>query len=79
MTVYRGEMFPEWDGDILVAALKDRMLVRLDRNDAGEIVDEERLLQNAYGRLREVREAPDGSLLVLTDAPNGAILRITRQ
>ena len=28
--VYRGEMFPEWDGDLLVAALKFQLLVRLD-------------------------------------------------
>ncbi|MEX3012011.1 PQQ-dependent sugar dehydrogenase [Hoeflea sp. TYP-13] len=79
MAVYRGEMFPEWDGDFLVTALKDRMLVRLDRNASGEIVGEERLLQGEYGRMRDVKAAPDGSLLVLTDEPDGVILRITRQ
>ncbi|MEM9106128.1 MAG: PQQ-dependent sugar dehydrogenase [Pseudomonadota bacterium] len=79
MAVYRGDMFPEWDGDLLVTALKDQLLVRLDRNNAGEIVDEERLLQDTYGRLREVKQAPDGSLLVLTDESDGAILRISRQ
>ncbi|MCP4319241.1 MAG: PQQ-dependent sugar dehydrogenase [Hyphomicrobiales bacterium] len=79
MTVYRGKMFPEWDGDFLVTALKDQMLVRVERNDSGEIVGEERLLEGAYGRMRDVKTAPDGSLLILTDEPDGAILRITRQ
>ena len=79
MSVYRGAMFPEWDGDILVTALKDQMLVRLDRNEAGDIVGEERLLQGDFGRMREVKTAPDGSLLVLTDDSDGAVLRITRQ
>ena len=79
MAVYRGEMFPEWDGDFLVAALKDLMLVRLERDETGAIVGEERLLQDAHGRIREIKQAPDGSLLVLTDESDGAILRITRQ
>lgn len=79
MTVYRGEMFPEWDGDFLVTALKDRMLVRIDRNEKGEIVGEEKLLEDVYGRMRDIRTAPDGSLLILTDEQDGAILRITRQ
>ncbi|WP_419906179.1 PQQ-dependent sugar dehydrogenase [Hoeflea sp.] len=77
MTVYRGEMFPEWDGDLFVTALKDRMLVRLDRDNAGNITGEERLLQGRYGRMRDVIAAPDGSLLVLTDEPDGVILRIS--
>lgn len=78
MTVYRGSMFPEWDGDFLVAALKDRMLVRVDRDSAGNITGEENLLEGRYGRLRDVKSAPDGSLLVLTDEPDGALLRISR-
>ncbi|MEM6464124.1 MAG: PQQ-dependent sugar dehydrogenase [Pseudomonadota bacterium] len=79
MSVYRGAMFPEWDGDFLVTALKDRMLVRVERNEAGEITGEERLLQDDYGRMRDVEEAPDGSLIVITDASNGLLLRISRQ
>ncbi|MCY6379576.1 PQQ-dependent sugar dehydrogenase [Hoeflea prorocentri] len=78
MTVYRGAMFPEWDGDFLVAALKDRMLVRVDRDSTGNITGEENLLEGRYGRMRDVKTAPDGSLLVLTDEPDGALLRISR-
>lgn len=79
MTVYRGEMFPEWDGDFLVAALKDRMLVRVKRGKDGEVTGAENMFPGQYGRIREVKTAPDGSLILLTDESDGAILRIRRQ
>lgn len=79
MTVYRGSMFPEWDGDFLVAALKDRMLVRVERDEDGAVTGAENMFPGQYGRIREVKTAPDGSLILLTDESNGAILRIRRQ
>jgi len=79
MAVYRGEMFPEWDGDLLVAALKFQMLVRLDLDDeTGEVLTEERLFKGSYGRIRDVRVAPDGAVLMVTDEDNGSILRVSR-
>lgn len=76
--VYRGAMFPEWDGDFLVAALKYQLLARIERDESGAIVGEERLLAGEYGRLRDVKVAPDGSVLLLTDEENGQLLRISR-
>ncbi|WP_246752793.1 PQQ-dependent sugar dehydrogenase [Sinorhizobium sp. BG8] len=76
--VYRGKMFPEWDGNLLVAALKYQMLARLERDDAGAIVSEERMLDGEFGRIRDVKVAPDGSILLLTDEDDGALLRISR-
>lgn len=79
MAVYRGEMFPEWDGDLLVAALKFQLLVRLDLDEeTGEVLSEERLLKGAYGRIRDVRIAADGAVLMVTDEDNGMILRLSR-
>lgn len=79
MAVYRGEMFPEWDGDLLVAALKFQLLVRLDLDEeTGEVLSEERLLKGSYGRIRDVRVAADGSVLMVTDEDDGAILRLSR-
>ncbi len=79
MAVYRGDMFPEWDGDLLVAALKFQLLVRLDLDDeTGEVLSEERLLKGTYGRIRDVRVAPDGAVLMVTDEDNGSILRLSR-
>ncbi|WP_340162170.1 PQQ-dependent sugar dehydrogenase [uncultured Hoeflea sp.] len=79
MAVYRGEMFPEWDGDLLVAALKFQLLVRLDLDDeTGEVLTEERMLKGDYGRIRDVRVDADGSVLLATDEDNGSILRLSR-
>ena len=76
--VYQGEMFPEWQGDFLVAALKYHLVARLDRDENGGITGEERLFKGAFGRIRDVNVAPDGSLWLLTDERRGEIIRIFR-
>ncbi|WP_052161824.1 PQQ-dependent sugar dehydrogenase [Hoeflea sp. BAL378] len=79
MAVYRGKMFPEWEGDLLVAALKFQLLVRLDLDgETGEVLSEERMLKGDYGRIRDVHVAPDGAVLLATDEDNGRILRLSR-
>lgn len=78
MAVYRGDMFQEWNGDILVGALKFQLLSRLDRNERGEIGEEERMFEGEFGRIRDVNVAPDGSIWLLTDEEDGAIIRLSR-
>ncbi|WP_438752750.1 PQQ-dependent sugar dehydrogenase [Pararhizobium sp. O133] len=75
--VYHGAMFPEWEGNILVGALKYQLLARLERDESGQIVSEERLFEGEFGRIRDVKVAPDGSILMLTDGDNASLLRIT--
>lgn len=76
MAYYTGTAFPEWNGDLFVGALRGQMLVRLDVED-GRVVSEERMLENTLGRIRDVRQGPDGSLLILTDAGDGALWRLS--
>jgi aldose sugar dehydrogenase len=78
LAVYQGAMFPEWNGDLLIGALKYRMLVRLDRDANGDIIGEERMLKGAFGRIRDVTVAPDGSLYLLTDDDPGSVIHVTR-
>ncbi len=78
LAIYRGAMFPEWDGDFLVAALKYQLVARIERGEDGFIGTEERMLQGEYGRIRDVKVAPDGSILLVTDEEDGQLLRITR-
>ena len=78
LAMYRGAMFPEWEGDFLVAALKYQLIARIERNDDGSIGKEERILQGDYGRIRDVKVAPDGSILLVTDEEDGQLLRLTR-
>ncbi|WP_367718458.1 PQQ-dependent sugar dehydrogenase [Nitratireductor sp. GISD-1A_MAKvit] len=76
--VYQGAMFPEWDGDLLVAALKYHLVSRLKRDENGTITGEERLFRGAFGRIRDVSVAPDGALWLLTDKRRGELIRIHR-
>jgi len=75
MAFYTGDRFPRWRGDLFVGALRDQMLVRL-RLDGEKVLREERMLQNALGRIRDVRNGPDGYLYLLTDDSNGVLARL---
>ena len=77
LTVYDGDRFPGWRGNLFVGALRFRLVARLVL-DGERVVHEERLLEDRYGRIRDVRTGPDGLLYLLTDAPAplGALLRL---
>ena len=79
MTFYNGDMFPEWRGNLLVGALKFTSIYRIIIDpDSNLPVSEERLFNDEIGRVRDVEQANDGSILVLSDAPNGGLYRITQ-
>jgi glucose/arabinose dehydrogenase len=75
MVFYTGERFARWRGDLFVGALAGQTLVRLTL-DGDVVVGEERLLTGAFGRLRDVRQGPDGLLYLLTDSSNGQLIRL---
>lgn len=75
MAFYRGDKFPAWRGNLFVGALRGQMLVRLEL-DGERIVREERLLENQVGRIRDVRNGPDGYLYLLIDDARGRIVRL---
>ncbi|WP_245445022.1 PQQ-dependent sugar dehydrogenase [Pseudaminobacter soli (ex Li et al. 2025)] len=78
LAIYEGSMFPEWKNDLLVGALKFELIARLTRDAQGKITGEERMFKGAFGRIRDVREAPDGSVWLLTDEEDGQIIRLSR-
>ena len=75
MAFYDGDKFPEWQGDLFVGALKYRLLVRLEL-DGSEVVNEERMLQDKLGRIRDVRSGPDGYVYLLSDESPGTLARL---
>ncbi|MCH7891722.1 MAG: PQQ-dependent sugar dehydrogenase [Gemmatimonadetes bacterium] len=82
MTFYTGDRFPAWKGNLFVGGLlAGRIrgtghLERIALNRNGEELRREWLLAELGQRIRHVSESPDGLLYVLTDADNGALLRI---
>ena len=75
MVFYTGNLFAAWKNNALIGSLTPGLLVRLVMKD-GKVAQEERYLGDLRERIRDVRQAPDGSLYLLTDARNGQILRI---
>ena len=75
MTFYSGPDFPGWQGSLFLGSLKFQELVRLEL-DQGRVVAEERLLSAEFGRIRDVRQGPDGALYLLTDAAEGQLLKL---
>ena len=74
MAFVSGSHFPQWQGNLLVGALRGQMLVRLTL-DGEKVLGEERLLQGR-SRLRDVRMGPDGFVYLLSDEAQGALLRL---
>jgi len=78
MTFYTGNLFPAWKGSLFIGGLGSTNLVRLTL--AGEkVIGEERLLtdlQPQRERIRDVRQGPEGALYLLTDNPEGRILKL---
>lgn len=75
MAFVSGSQFPQWQGDLLVGALRGQMLVRLVL-DGEKVLREERLLQGRVGRIRDVRMGPDDFIYLLSDGPDGALMRL---
>ena len=75
MVFVQGQAFANWKGNVLIGALRDQTLVRLELKDE-KVVREERLLKGQVGRIRDVRIGPDGLIYLLMDASEGALLRL---
>lgn len=75
MAFYTGAAFPGWKDNLFVGSLKFQYLARVVL-DGSRVVTEERLLEDQFGRIRDVRQGPDGLLYVLTDEDNGRLVRL---
>ncbi|MCX7742424.1 MAG: PQQ-dependent sugar dehydrogenase [Tepidimonas sp.] len=69
---------PAWRGSLFIGALRGQHLLRLEL-DGTRVRRQQPLLQELGERIRDVRQGPDGWLYVLTDAPNGRLLRLLAQ
>ncbi len=75
MAFYEGAMFPEWQGNLFVGALAGQALWRLTLS-GNSVTGRERLFDDLGQRIRAVKPAPDGALVLLTDS--GRLIRISR-
>ncbi len=74
MIFYSGKAFRDWKGQVLVAGLGPKALLRL-KIDGDKATEVARYPMDK--RIRDVAEAADGSLLVIEDREGGRLLRLT--
>ena len=76
LMVYTGDRFPEWKGNLLAGGLAGEQVARLV-TDATGIVHEETLL-HGIGRVRDLRQGPDGYIYVAIEDRDGAPTSVVR-
>jgi len=82
MAFYTGNKLPKWKGDVFVGSMRTGEipgtghLERILFNENMQELRRESLLVELRQRIRDVRQGPDELLYVLTDATDGAVLRI---
>ena len=69
------DLYPGWKGSLLTGGLRSQLLARLQLSGNG-VTREERHLRDVRERIRDVRQGPDGLIYLVTDDPNGKILRL---
>lgn len=74
LMIYSGAMFPEWQGDVFIGSLKFDLISRLD---PAQGYAEEQIQTAQTGRVRDIRQGPDGSIWFLS-VEDGAVYRLSR-
>jgi aldose sugar dehydrogenase len=72
---YKGSMFPQWKGSALISGLVSEGILRVTFDDKGGATAVQRWTIGK--RIRDIEEAPDGSLWMLEDAQPGGLYHLT--
>jgi glucose/arabinose dehydrogenase len=74
LAVYTGDRFPQWQNNLFAGGLVSQDLRRIQVDDNGNVVAES--IIKIGQRVRDIRQGPDGYLYLLTDHPNGQLIRV---
>ena len=72
---YTGEAFPEWQGDLFAGALKLRHINRIELDQEGNAIVEERLMEELNERIRALLQSPEGWIYFSTDSGNIYVIK----
>jgi glucose/arabinose dehydrogenase len=78
LIVYNGSQFPLWNGSIIAGGLAGEQLARLTMTEDGLGVSTEETLLHHLGRIRDVRQGPDGFIYVALEDRSRAPTAIVR-
>lgn len=77
MAFLTSDRYPGWKGQMFIGNLRGQALLRI-KLDGHRVVEQQRLVTGLLERIRDVRQGPDGWLYVVTNSPEGRIIRIER-
>ncbi len=75
LTFYNAEPFQDWNGHLLAGSLIREEIYRIVL-DYGKVTHKETLLTGKIGRIRDIRQGPDGFVYIATDETSGGIYRL---
>jgi aldose sugar dehydrogenase len=75
LAYYNGEKFGSWHGNLFAGSLLLERIYRLVLEN-GKVTHKEILIQEKVGRIRDVRQGPDGLIYIATDEGDGGIYRM---
>ncbi len=76
LLIYTGDRFPAWRGNMFVGGLGGEQLARLTLD--GQEVEQEETLHFGRGRIRDVRQGPDGYIYLAIDDRRGGLTPVVR-
>lgn len=68
LMIYQGSMFPERQDQLFIGMLKGEWILKLQTNpnNPEQIIDQQRIIDNTYGRIRNITQWSDGSIYFST-------------
>jgi glucose/arabinose dehydrogenase len=76
LLIYTGSKFPEWRGSLFIGGMAGQRIARLTMN--GQRVVQEETILGGVGRVRDIRQSPDGFIYVAIEDRGGAPTSIVR-
>ncbi len=74
LAVYRGDLVRQWQGDLFAGGLVSQSIQHIQLDGSGAVLSQTPI--DIGQRVREVAQGPDGFIYVLTDEPNGRLVRL---
>ncbi len=74
LMLYRGDLFPQWQGDLFAGGLVSQSIMHIELDDSGAVLSQTPI--DIGQRVRQVAQGPDGLIYVLTDESDGRLVRL---
>ena len=74
---YKGDIFPEWQGDLIVSSLSGQSLIRLDYEN-NKIIGEEIIFRDKIGRIRDFEIDAQGNIYLVSDSPKSKLWKLSK-